>query len=106
MLPFKALNAASDTGPGPVCDMEVVRRLITVAAATSGSPTDGMVYVEGSLDGETWFRLGGLNVAADPRVICTTDTNPHAVRYLRCYLEGLTGGTNPRVTAHMVGADD
>lgn len=106
MLPFETLHEATSAGPGAVRDMEDVRRRITAAVTTSGSPTGGTVYVEGSLDGESWFRLDEITITnLAPRFIGTTSENEHAVRYVRCYLDGLTGGSSPKVTAYVVGAD-
>lgn len=60
---------------------------------TTGSPSSFYVDLEGSLDGTNWFSLGTISGAS---YIVVGD---YAVRYVRANLSGLTGGTNPTVTA-------
>lgn len=108
MLPFKALALATDAGPGQIRDMETTRRRFTVIVSVFGGPTGGTVYLEGahSLDDSVWVRLAPVAITSGvSQFVVTTTENEHDVRYVRCYLDGLTGGSVPRVTAYVVGAD-
>lgn len=62
-----------------------------VHATATGSPSAISVILQGSLDGESWFTLGvaqGL----------PTWITGKPVKYVRAYLDTMSGGSSPTVT--------
>ena len=100
MLPFKSLDAATTPGPGAVRDLEGVLSNHTIQAVVTGNPTSFTVRLQASLDGVTWNNIGA---ASQSTRLGPTDF-PYAVRYVRAYLESLSGGTSPTVTTYIASA--
>lgn len=97
-LPFRALNATSAQGPGAMRDLEGVSNVFTMVITTTGNPTSGTVFLEGSLDGESWVRLDSLTIDGSTNKHVMTADNEHYMRYVRVYLDSLAGGTSPTAT--------
>lgn len=75
-----------------------------IQTTTTGSPSGGTVALEGTIDGTNWF-----NMSADFTI--GTDTSgdikwavDQPVAFARANLSSLAGGTDPTVTATIIGA--
>lgn len=115
-VPFCSLSAVAGTGAGAVLDVGGVTNDVTIQVTTTGSPTNYDIYVQGSLDGAGWFYIPNTSVTFEPGASYaatvvgngdyTVDTTPMqfrmpSVRFLRAYVNSLTGGTSPTVTAWL-----
>ncbi|MEU4579965.1 hypothetical protein [Nonomuraea sp. NPDC023979] len=88
MLPFLALDNATDFGPGPTKDLEGVYGKHTLHVWYAGDPTGRAVKLNGSLDGVHWFGMATWR-PGDSTVL----TVEHLARYVSASLGGTSGGT-------------
>lgn len=94
-LPYKSLDAVTTTGPGKIRDFESLYRRHTIHVIVTGAPERFHVAVQGSMDGQNWFGLVGVQ---ESEVEFETSEG-HNVRYVRAFVTLLQGGTSPTVTA-------
>ncbi|MEV0823839.1 hypothetical protein [Nonomuraea rubra] len=83
MLPFLALDNATDFGPGPTRDLEGVYETHTLHVWYSGDPAGRAVKLQGSFDGEHWFALVTWRPGDNPVL-----TAKHLARYVNASLGG------------------
>lgn len=78
--------------------------------STTGSPTSGVITLQGSIDGTNWVTLQAMNVATDAsgRIAWSLATVPggtatlRPVVYIRLDLSGLDGGSSPTLSASVI----
>lgn len=103
--PMTSLNAATANGNGKTCGdgRAYASWGLQVSVGGDVAPTDGVITLHLSLDGTSWSAAvathdigddteGDIEVAVDKPAV-----------YARAVLASLTGGTNPTVTAKIVG---
>lgn len=93
--PSTTLSVASATGPGLTVDLKAVYSNPVMQVATNGAVASGVVALEGSLDGETWYTVGTSGALTTADVVVTPAsgvTTP--ARYLRGNITTIVvGGT-------------
>jgi hypothetical protein len=73
-------------------------------AVVTGSPTDCIVLLEGSVDGSDWLvSLTSFNIHSSPGGSAYSTVVNKPVRYIRLRIDTLSGGSSPTVTASVVG---
>lgn len=100
---FTSLNAANATGVGSDIAFSRPRDRISMQVAfTGGSPTV-KVQLEGTINGADWFVLATFDTGASGANGDIVTASTHVVLRARANLVTLSGGTNPTVSASIVG---
>lgn len=95
-----SLAAVTANGNGVVVDFGQAMRCVTLQVTTTGAPTAGTVTLSVSVDGTTFVASPTTaTVTATPAVAHLQNV---AVRYVRCDLSALAGGTAPTITAKVM----
>jgi hypothetical protein len=99
---IKLLNAATNTGDGPVFNLEFPQLVAAVQAEIAGAPTQAVINLMGLLDGSTWDTLCVLDtsqgyVSGEISPI----TFPAPIRQIKGNVATLTGGTNPSISLYF-----
>lgn len=96
----------AETASNLTTDPEEVLGLSDFAleVVVTGSPTDCVVLLEGSIDGTSWLvTLTSFNIHSFPGGATYLTATGKPVRYVRLRIDNVTGGTSPTVTASVIG---
>lgn len=77
------------------------RNIFTLQVSTTGSPTEALVYLEGSVDGEKWSALV-IQIDEAETEFPASIGSFGPLRYVRLRLASLIGGTSPTVSASVM----
>lgn len=95
-----SLSAVTANVNGTVIDFGHPVTRVSIQTSTTGGPTAGTVTLMVSLDGTSFVASGTTAaITANPAVAHLANV---AVRYVRCDLSALAGGTAPTVTAKVM----
>lgn len=88
-------NAATAVAPGLTVDMGVVFSQPVAQIATNGAVAGGVIVLEGSLDGQTWYVIATSAALNTSDIVLTAPTGEVIpARYLRTNITTIvTGGT-------------
>lgn len=94
-------NWLNSAAPGTVSDAEEVPGTVTYGwqAEVSGGPALVNMWLEGSIDGATWFQLDTFSVGTNPHMKWVVD---HPVNFLRVNFVNASGGTSPAATVSVI----
>ena len=106
-FPNRALDAVTANVTGSVTKLGTVHSKLSMQVILTGAPSGGIVTLQGSLDGvnfDTTTALATFTIGTDNSGDIKFVVDKPIMAY-RCVLAGLTGGTNPSVTA-VIGVAD
>jgi hypothetical protein len=94
-------NWLNSSAPGTVSGAEEVPGTTKYGwqASVSGSPDLVNMWLEGSIDGATWFTLDTFSMGANPHLRWVIDK---PVNYLRVNFVNASGGTSPTATVSVI----
>jgi len=100
MAAIKLLNAVAVTGEGLAHTLPHLVIIHTVQVTTTGSPTNVVLDLEGSIDGIVFEQLGTITFTTGTGMFHVTDK---PVTFVQGDLKTLTGGSSPTVTMFYEG---
>lgn len=101
--PVISLSAVTTTGAGNAVNFSQPRRNISMQVVYTSNPSPVKVTLEGTIDGVDWFTLATFDTGAASVNKDIVQSNNFSVLSARANLVTLTGGTNPTVTASILG---
>lgn len=99
--PLISLNAATANGTGTAYNLGHAFSNWEVQIVTTGSPAAFSVQLQGCEDGLTFQNIGSAITTAG----LTSVTSNTPLTTVQCVLSGLSGGTNPTITAVIVATE-
>lgn len=100
---FQSLKAAASTGPGVGVQLSKPVVSFGLQVTHTGSPAQVVVTLEGSLNGEDWFKLAEWDSTVPLSSGAIVWVESKAVTDIRANLTTLAGGTSPTVSVWITG---